>query len=115
MQMPEPDRRVIAAKTDIVEALRAIVPGEGVIVDEDELRAYETDGLTAYRQLPLIVVLPETTAQVSQVLKVCQERGVKVQVQPDPGSGTEGADSAEKERQPPGYGGGGKPGPRPDA
>ena len=78
MQMPEPDRQVIAAKADIVAALRAIVPGEGVIVDEDELRAYETDGLTAYRQLPLIVVLPETTEQVSQVLKACQARGVKV-------------------------------------
>ena len=78
MQMPEPDRQVIAAKADIVAALRAIVPGEGVIVDEDELRAYETDGLTAYRQLPLIVVLPETTQQVSEVLKACQARGVKV-------------------------------------
>ena len=78
MQMPEPDRRVIDAKADIVAALRAIVPGEGVIVDDEELRAYESDGLTAYRQLPLIVVLPETTDQVSRVLKCCQERGVKV-------------------------------------
>jgi len=78
MQMPEPDQGVIAAKSDIVEALRAIVPGEGVIVDEQELRAYESDGLTAYRQLPLIVVLPETTAQVSEILKCCQARGVKV-------------------------------------
>ncbi len=78
MQMPEPDQGVIDAKADIVTALRAIVPGEGVIVDAEELKAYETDGLTAYRQLPLIVVLPETTAQVSQVLKVCKERGVKV-------------------------------------
>ena len=78
MQMPEPDRQVIAAKSDIVAALRAIVPGEGVIVDDEELRAYESDGLTAYRQLPLIVVLPETTEQVSRVLKCCQARGVKV-------------------------------------
>ena len=78
MQMPEPDHAVIDAKADIVAALRAIVPGEGVIVDEDELRAYETDGLTAYKQLPLIVVLPETTEQVSQVLKCCGDRGVKV-------------------------------------
>ena len=78
MQMPEPDRQVIAAKADIVAALRAIVPGEGVIIDEDELRVYETDGLTAYRQLPLIVVLPETTEQVSRILKACQARGVKV-------------------------------------
>ncbi len=78
MEMPEPDRAVIDAKADIVAALRAIVPGEGVIVDEDELRAYETDGLTAYKQLPMIVVLPETTEQVSRVLKCCEERGVKV-------------------------------------
>jgi len=78
MRMPDPDQGVIDAKADIVTALRAIVPGEGVVVDEDELRAYESDGLTAYRQLPLIVVLPETTEQVSQVLKCCQERGVKV-------------------------------------
>ena len=78
MKMPAPDQAVIDAKSDIVAALHAIVPGEGVIVDEDELRAYETDGLTAYKQLPLIVVLPETTEQVSRVLKCCQERGVKV-------------------------------------
>ena len=78
MLMPEPDQGVIDAKADIVAALRAIVSGEGVIVDEEELKAYETDGLTAYRQLPLIVVLPETTEQVSQVLKCCKERGVKV-------------------------------------
>jgi glycolate oxidase len=76
--MPDPDQGVIAAKSDIVAALRAIVPGEGVIVDEEELRAYESDGLTAYRQIPLIVVLPETTRQVSEVLKCCQARGVKV-------------------------------------
>src|SRR3546814_18744172 len=78
MQMPEPDRQVIAAKSDIVAALRAIVPGEGVIVDEEELRAYEPDGLTAYRQLPPLVVLPDTTAQVSRVLRCCQGRGDKV-------------------------------------
>ena len=78
MLMPEPDREVIARKRDLVDRLRAIVPGEGVIVDEEELRAYETDGLTAYRQLPLIVVLPETTQQVSDVLKLAQAEGVKV-------------------------------------
>jgi glycolate oxidase len=78
MQMPEPDAKVIAAKAEIVEALRAIVPGEGVIVDDEELRAYETDGLTAYRALPMIVVLPETTAQVSEIMKLCAARDVKV-------------------------------------
>ena len=60
MHMPEPDGGTIARRTEIAAALREIVPGEGVIVEEEELRAYETDGLTAYRQLPMIVVLPET-------------------------------------------------------
>ena len=76
--MPDLDRAVLARRQDIVLALREIVPGEGVIADEDELRPYETDGLTAYRQLPMIVVLPETTEQVSRVLKYCHEAGVKV-------------------------------------
>ncbi len=78
MRMPEPDADVIARRGELIAGLRAIVPGEGVIVDEDELRAYECDGLTAYRQLPLIVVLPETTEQVSRVLAHCHAAGVKV-------------------------------------
>ncbi|MFA6022071.1 MAG: FAD-binding protein, partial [Rhodospirillales bacterium] len=78
MKMPEPDAGVIAKRDDIIAAMRAIVPGDGVIVDEDALRVYECDGLTAYHQLPLIVVLPETVGQVSQILKYCHEAGVKV-------------------------------------
>ena len=78
MRMPAPDDGVIARRREIIAALRAIVPGEGVIVDESELRAYECDGLTAYRQLPMVVVLPSTTEQVSQVLRTCKEMGVKV-------------------------------------
>ena len=78
LTMPEPDRSVIARRSEIVAALRAIVPGEGVIDHEDALRPYESDGLTAYRQPPLVVVLPETTAQVSAILRWCQAAGVKV-------------------------------------
>ncbi len=78
MRMPEPDREVLARRSDIVAALRRIVPGEGVIAEEEELRAYECDGLTAYRQLPMIVVLPETVEEVSAVLKYCRDAGVKV-------------------------------------
>ena len=76
--MPEPDRGVIDAKAAIAGDLRRILPEESVIVEADELRAYESDGLTAYRQPPLIVALPETTAQVAAVLKYCDERSVKV-------------------------------------
>jgi glycolate oxidase len=78
VKMPEADAGVLGRREEIVEALREIVPGEGVIVSESERRAYETDGLTAYRQVPMIVVLPSTTEQVSRVLRYCQENSVKV-------------------------------------
>lgn len=78
MEMPAPDREILARRSEIVAALRQIVPGEGVIVDERELRAYESDGLTAYRQPPMIAVLPETTGQVSEILAYCHAHGVKV-------------------------------------
>jgi len=76
--MPEPDQGVLARRDAIVAALRAIVPGEGVIAAEREMRPYESDGLTAYRQLPMVVVLPETTAQVAAVLSYCHAQGIKV-------------------------------------
>jgi glycolate oxidase len=76
--MPEPDRDVLARRASIVAALSAIVPGEGVIAAERAMRPYESDGLTAYRQLPMVVVLPESTEQVSRVLRYCHEHGVKV-------------------------------------
>lgn len=76
--MPPPDAGVLARRADIVRALRSIVPGEGVIDDVDALRPYESDGLTAYRQPPMVVVLPETTEQVSRILAWCHAEGVKV-------------------------------------
>ena len=76
--MPLPDQTVLARRERIVAALRDIVPGEGVIAAEREMRPYETDGLTAYRQLPMVVVLPETTQQVSRILAFCHAEGIKV-------------------------------------
>ena len=78
MRMPEPDAGVIERRAEIIKAIGAIVPGEGVITDADELRAYDHDGLMAYKGLPLIVVLPETTEQVSEILRYCAENGVKI-------------------------------------
>jgi glycolate oxidase len=78
MQMPEPDAAVIARRREIARALNAIVPGEGVIADRDELAVYESDGLTAYRQRPLVAVLPETVEQVSRILAYCNAEGIKV-------------------------------------
>ena len=76
--MPEPDAGVIARRAEIAAALREIVPGEGVISEEDARRPYESDGLTAYRTLPLLVVLPSTTEQVARVLRFCRDHKIKV-------------------------------------
>ncbi|HXY89105.1 MAG TPA: FAD-linked oxidase C-terminal domain-containing protein [Xanthobacteraceae bacterium] len=76
--MPELDRAVVARRDEIAAALRRIVPGEGVIDSAAEMRPYETDGLTAYRELPMLVVLPETTQQVSEILRYCHAEGVKI-------------------------------------
>jgi len=78
LRMPEPDAAILGRRERIVATLRTIVPGEGVIASERELRPYESDGLSAYRQLPMVVVLPETTDQVAQVLRYCHAQGIKV-------------------------------------
>ncbi len=76
--MPQSDEAVLKRRGDIVAMLKRIVPGEGVIASEQAMRPYESDGLTAYRQLPMVVVLPETTAQVAAVLGFCHREGIKV-------------------------------------
>src|SRR5260370_42572310 len=78
MKMPLPDAATIARRDEIAAALRGIVPGCGVIVPEPLRRAYESDGLTASRQPPLVVVLPSTVGQVAAVLRYCQAEGIKV-------------------------------------
>ena len=78
LRMPEPDSAILERRQRIVASLRTIVHGEGVIATERELRPYESDGLTAYRQLPMVVVLPETTEQVAEILRYCHGEGIKV-------------------------------------
>ncbi|MDI6028717.1 FAD-linked oxidase C-terminal domain-containing protein [Corticibacterium sp. UT-5YL-CI-8] len=76
--MPKPDAATLARRAEIVADMRIIVPGEGVVDAVNGMRAFESDGLTAYRQLPLVVVLPETVAQVSRILKYCNDRNIRV-------------------------------------
>jgi glycolate oxidase len=76
--MPDLDKKVLSRRAEIVRALRAIVPGEGVVAGEREMKPFESDGLTAYRQLPMVVVLPDTTEQVSRVLAYCHANDIKV-------------------------------------
>jgi glycolate oxidase len=76
--MPKPDAVTLAKRKEIVAQLREIVPGEGVVDSTNGMRVFESDGLTAYRQLPMVVVLPETVAQVSRILKYCSRENIRV-------------------------------------
>jgi glycolate oxidase len=78
MQMPEPDAAIIARKRDIVAKLKTILPATSVVDSEEGRRAYDADGLSAYRQLPLVVVLPETVEQVAAIMRYCHDEGIKI-------------------------------------
>ncbi len=78
MQMPEPDRAVLARRREIAADLRRLLPPDAVIEAEEERRVYESDGLTAYRGLPMLVTLPRTTAEVSAILGYCHRHGIKI-------------------------------------
>ena len=78
MQMPQPSATVIGRKDQIVARLLQVLPRDAVISDESETRAYECDALTAYKCPPLCAVLPASTKQVSDVLRICHEMGVPV-------------------------------------
>ena len=65
-------QRTVAAK------LREFLPGRAVLWEEEDTRPYECDGLTAYRQVPMVVALPETEEQVQRVLRACHSLGVPV-------------------------------------
>lgn len=78
MSVPAADPKIVARKAAIAKGLREIIPNHLIIDEESSLRAFDADGLSAYRQMPLLVVLPETTEQVSEILKYCQAEQVKI-------------------------------------
>lgn len=78
LAMPAPFQAVLDARQTIIEDLIAITSPDCVVSDEFRMAAFESDGLTAYRQLPLVVVLPETTEQVSRILAYCQKHGIRI-------------------------------------
>ena len=78
LALPDPDRAVLARRDDIVKQLATLVPEAILITDEEGRRTFETDALTAYRCLPLAVVLPSSTEEVSRILRFCHENHVKV-------------------------------------
>jgi len=86
--MPKPDEKTLSKSDSIISSLRKI--SKNVLSEEEEKAVYETDGLSIHRQRPIAVVLPETTEEVSKVLKYCYENNVKV-VPRGAGTGLSGA------------------------
>jgi glycolate oxidase len=76
--LPSPDIAILQRRNDIIRQLKKLAPGATLITDREGRRTFETDALTAYRCLPLAVVLPETTEEVSTILRFCHENHVKV-------------------------------------
>ena len=64
--------------TALLSALRGFLPAESILDDVEDMQPFECDGLSVYRQLPMLVVLPETVEQVQQVMRLCHEHKVPV-------------------------------------
>lgn len=78
MEMPVPNAAVMDKRDRVLARLAPELAPDALISDEAERRAYECDALTAYRCIPLAVVLPSSTAEVSAILRICHEEGVPV-------------------------------------
>lgn len=78
MEMPPPSPARLARKAELATALRRVLPDDAVIDAPAELRAYECDALAAYRCPPMLAVLPATTDEVADVLRLCHAAGVPV-------------------------------------
>jgi len=76
--LPSPDLAILQRRTDILKQLKKVAPGAILVADQEGRRTFETDALTAYRCLPLAVVLPENTEEVSAILRFCHENHIKV-------------------------------------
>ena len=77
--MPKVDNFTLSKRDTYVSDLKKILKNsENVLAHQDEIRPYETDALTAYREMPMVVVLPENVEEVSKILKYCNENKIKV-------------------------------------
>lgn len=72
------DERVINPKPEIIQMLRGLLPDRCVLSKSSELLPYECDGLSAFRERPMVVVLPETIEQVQAVMQLCHSHQVPV-------------------------------------
>jgi glycolate oxidase len=72
------DAEIHARRAELVRGLLAILPAEAVLYEPEDLRPYECDGLSAYRQLPMVVALPSTVEQVPAIMALCHRLQVPV-------------------------------------
>ena len=68
----------LSRQHEVVNALRAVLPAHSILFNEEDTRPYECDGLSAYRQLPMVVILPENEEQIVDILKICLRLSVQV-------------------------------------
>ena len=78
LAMPKIDRKLLSKKSEVIKALKKIIPAENILDHEDQLRPFETDALSAYKAKPLAVVFPEDTNHVSKILAYCNQERIKV-------------------------------------
>ena len=78
LKMPKVDKSVLKDKDKIVKDIANFISRKNILSEIEELKPYETDGLSAYKQTPMLVVLPENTDQVSKVLSYCNKKKIKV-------------------------------------
>lgn len=76
--MPKIDRKLLMKKNEVIKDLKKIIKNENVLDHEDQIRPFETDGLSAYKQKPFVVVFPENTEEVSNILSYCNKKRIKV-------------------------------------
>jgi glycolate oxidase len=76
--MPSPDHAILQRRNELLKQLAKLVPEAALITDREGRRTFETDALTAYRCLPLAVVLPGSTEEVSAILRFCHYNHIKV-------------------------------------
>ncbi|MCO6411912.1 MAG: FAD-binding protein [Thiogranum sp.] len=72
------DQTASTDRHSLVQALRRLLPADAVLDEREDLRPYECDGLSAYRQLPLVAVLPDSIDQVQAILRLCHRLQVPV-------------------------------------
>ena len=78
LSLPNPDLAVLQRRGEILKQLKKLAPDAILIADQEGRRTFETDALTAYRCLPLAVVLPDSTEEVSAILGFCHQNRIKV-------------------------------------